>query len=284
MPDAKIEFKCHADECGHLNSFEIEVGSPNLMAERMSDGDCIEEHDVFCDECNAHYKVETCNGMGGITASIHGENIEIEVELDDEPDLHDFSDYEDYLFQYEPEKLPYNRFKEANSELLGLLNAKEDSPTGILRRMIHSQLISILEAYLSDCLLQLIQTNLDAKVRLIQKADFVGQIAITSKDLLLDPTAAEKSFRVSIQSITYHDLGKVEKVFNIALAGSFYPTNCNFQSALIDAVKVRHDCVHRNGRSKDGMPISFEILEIETLQSNIAALVDHIENQVRQMS
>lgn len=44
-------------------------------------------------------------------------------------------------------------------------------------------------------------------------------------------------------------------------------------------MKIRHDCVHRNGTDKEGLVHQFDETMIRDLAKNIAALVDHLEQE-----
>jgi hypothetical protein len=75
MPRAIVQFTCKQPGCDSVISETLWVSEPDYSAERMSDGDAIENHDVTCPECETDYEVETVNGMGGLYATLDGETL-----------------------------------------------------------------------------------------------------------------------------------------------------------------------------------------------------------------
>lgn len=272
MPTAVIMFFCKAACCGSAVEESLEVSYPNFSAERMSDGDAIETHDVVCPECETEYEIETVNGMAGIRACLDGDDIRVELELD-----HD--DYEDYLANYEPAKDIGGAFRNSVNELLNLLTIPLATPSSALNRMVYSQLIATMEAYLSDKILNLATEHVRLKRRIITNGDFLKEQILKVTEVLLEPDKAEKTFKIGLQSILYHDLKKVEKLYKVMLLADFWPVDPAVKTELEQAIKIRHDCVHRNGANMSGNLHSFDGATIRTLAGYITALVDHIEEK-----
>lgn len=274
MPKAIVQFTCKQSGCDGVISETLWVSEPDYSAERMSDGDAIEDHDVTCPVCETAYQVETINGLGGFYATLDDETISSALEYNPEPD-----DYEAFLLNYVPANDTVGAFEKARSELLALLTPYQPMPDSMLSRMIYSQLIASMEAYLSDKILKLATTHAEIKQRLAKSAGFVQGQTVKLSDILLDPTLGEKNFKIGLQSVLYHDLEKVEKLYNVAFKCSFFPPSGDIESHLEAAVKIRHDCVHRNGTDKEGLIHQFDEAMIRDLAENITALVDHLEEK-----
>lgn len=274
MPRTVVQFTCKQPSCDGVISETLWVSEPNYAAERMSDGDAIEDHGVTCPECGTDYEIETVNGMGGFYATLDGVTLAAFIEHDREPD-----DYEEFLLNYFPANDTVGAFEEARSELLTLLAAYQPGPESMLSRMIYSQLIATMEAYLSDKILKLATIHTEIKQRLARSAGFVQGQTVKLSDVLLDPAFGENSFKIGLQSVLYHDLEKVKKLYNVAFQCPFFPPSGDIKNQLEAAVKIRHDCVHRNGTDKEGFVHQFDETMIRDLATNIAALVDHLENE-----
>jgi hypothetical protein len=272
MPTATIQFFCTKPGCGAAIKEALEVNYPNFAAERMSDGDALETHDVACPECETDYEIETVNGMGGIRADLDGDSIHAELEPDE-------NDYEDYLATYQPANDIVGAFVNSVEELLDLLANPSASPSSALNRMIYSQLIATMEAYLSDKILSLATDYDELKRRIITKGDFLKEQMLKVTEVLLEPDKAEKTFKIGLQSILYHDLKKVEKLYNVTLLAGFWPVDPAVKMELEQAIKIRHDCVHRNGADTSGKSHSFDESAIRTLAQRISALVSHLEHE-----
>lgn len=237
----------------------------------MSDGDSIEDHWLACPECGTDYKVETVSGFAGVTANVNGEAIDVERRY--EPD------YDDYLLSYEPASDTEGDYVTARDDLLELLDAQGGAPGGILNRMVFSQVVALMEAYLSDRLLRLVTDYREIKARVIAGGDFLKDQKLTLAEALVDPGMAEAQFRLGLQKILYHDLPKVEKLYKIALKNDAFPSDLTLRQTLDEAIKIRHDCVHRNGRSTDGLAHSISKLMTNELVRAVNGLVQHIEGR-----
>ena len=175
MPRAIVQFTCKRPGCDGVISETLWVSEPDYSAERMSDGDAIEDHDVTCPECETDYEIETVNGMGGFYANLDGETLTTALQYDPEPD-----DYEEFLLNYVPANDTVGAFEEARSELLALLATYQPMPASMLSRMIYSQMIATMEAYLSDKILKLATTHTVIKQRLAKSAGFVQGQTVNS--------------------------------------------------------------------------------------------------------
>lgn len=271
MPTVKVRFPCKNQECDGIIEEVLDVSEPDFSAERMSDGDAIEDHDVCCPECDAEYEVETWSSFGGVTAHVGGDDIDAETRY--EPD------YDDYLLSYVPASNTEADYISARDDLIELLDDHGGDPDGILNRMIYSQIVAIMEAYLSDKVLRLVTDHQEIKTRVVAGADFIKDQKLSVGEVLADPAKAETQFRLGLQKILYHDLTKVEKIYKVALKNDAFPSDAHTKQVLEDAVKIRHDCVHRNGRNMNGDIHSLPNSMILKLVDAVNSLVQHIESQ-----
>jgi hypothetical protein len=77
------------------------------------------------------------------------------------------------------------------------------------------------------------------------------------------------------------NLAKVDVLYNIALGIRILNLTSN-KDALFKAVKLRHDCVHRNGFDKDGNElVVFTKTFVSETADVIRSFVESIENAVR---
>lgn len=274
MPRIRLRFDCDNPSCEGVIAEEVHVSEPDYGAERMSDGDAWEDFDFACPECGKDYSVETVSSFSGISATVD-QSFEADVERLYEPDYYDF---DQYLLRYDPANDTIGAYEDARDELLALLAIHGRDPTSILNRMIFSQLIAIMEAYLSDKILRLATDHEEIKKRLLN-AGFLKEQKLSLSDYLLDPSRAEDAFKISLQKLLYHDLDRVEPLYKMALRAEFFPPDPTIRSELEAAVRIRHDCVHRNGKSVDGTLHEFDDALIRALSQRITTLVDHVEEK-----
>jgi hypothetical protein len=267
VPQVEIAFSCRREGCEELVEEVLEVSEPDFTAERMSDGDAVEDHDVACPACGKDYVVETWSSFGGVTANLGGEEIPARV----------LPDYDDYLLSYTPSSDTEADYVDARDDLMELYDVQSGAPEGILNRMVFSQLVALMEAYLSDKILRLVTDHAEIKARVVGNADFLKDHSLKLAEVLADPAKAESIFRLGLQKILYHDLAKVEKLYKIALRSDAFPNDAADRQVLEEAVLIRHDCVHRNGRRMDGTTHLIDDAMIRRLVIALNELVEHVE-------
>jgi hypothetical protein len=258
------------------------------MAERSRDGDVHEDWRVGCRVCGTEYEIDTFSGFGGIYASL-ADGSELVVEKLPDPDdirdddavVYDASEYEDYLRDFAPENDTVGAYNTTRRQLLDLIEGHGADSSSLLNRMIYSQFITAMEAYLADKLLRLSIDHPEIKKRLISKAGFLQGQTLKLTEVLLDPSKAENTFKVGLQKILYHDLDRVEKLYQIVLKASFYPADPTVKTELEKVILIRHDCVHRNGVNMNGIIHTFNESTIHALSGKVTALVDRLEDQIK---
>ena len=91
----------------------------------------------------------------------------------------------------------------------------------------------------------------------------------------------ERRVREYLRAILYHNLAKVDVLYNIALSIRILNLTSN-KDDLFKAVKLRHDCVHRNGFDKNGNElVVFTKTFVSETANVIRSFVETIENAVR---
>jgi hypothetical protein len=141
-----------------------------------------------------------------------------------------------------------------------------------------------MEAYLADKLINEIGADADAFQRLIDKDDDLAREKFTLAEIAKDPALVERKVREHLRSIQYHNLAKVDVLYNIAL-GIRILNLAQEKPILFKAVMLRHDCVHRNGFDKDGNELKvFTKAFVQDTADLIKAFVENIEKAVRARS
>ena len=148
--------------------------------------------------------------------------------------------------------------------------------------MVFSHQVTALEAYLGDTLIKEVLADKAARTRLmtedreLAKEQFsLAQIAAATDDLV------ETRIIEYLRSIQYHNLEKVDflyrTIFQIPILKLAQDT-----TGLLKAVRLRHDCVHRNGFDKDGNELTvFTKQFVQDTADLIKEFVAEIEKQIR---
>ena len=159
---------------------------------------------------------------------------------------------------------------------------KQISPSSIhstqaFYRMVYASIITAVEAYLSDTFYCLVITDPARTERLLttapeflEKKYSVAEVLDWHKNLAI---------RLSdyLHGIAWHNLGKVRPMYETVLNIRF-PEN---SGALHRAVAIRHDIVHRNGRSKDHRSHRFSAKDIYDLIAVAEKFVNELEVQLK---
>jgi len=156
-----------------------------------------------------------------------------------------------------------------------------DSGGHLLNRMVFSHQITALEAYLGDTLINGVMADKAAMQRLIDRDDYLAKEKFTLAEISKDPQLIERKVREHLRSILYHNLAKVDVLYNLALGVRILDFASDKQS-LFKAVMLRHDCVHRNGFDKDGNELKvFTKTFVQDTADLIKAFVENIEKAVQ---
>lgn len=277
MPRIRVDFDC--PKCGTHCSGELGVPYPDFSADRSRDMGVSETHDWCCENCGEDFEVETFSEMFGTSANLVDSDNPVSVQELDEPEPPD---------DYVPPHDVHAEFAKSQIELQEVLWATTDPflegklppPPNALVRMVFSQLVAVLEAYLADRLHREAIDRPKVKLRLVRGANMLKTQTITLHEAIADPGLAERRFAETIKSVLYHDFGDVEHLYEIAFrASTVFPSDDN-RKELEAAAKLRHHCVHRNGKDKDGNPQSISAKDVESVAKAMRELVEHIEQVI----
>jgi len=214
---------------------------------------------------------------------VHGE---CTVTLDDHPDANIWADTphywppEDWSFR-EPPAHPFDIFEETISEIREIVvAADEEQGSSILNRMCFAQLISALEAYLADTLINAIRGKKQRLVALV-KSDNI----LKDRKFSLGRIAETEDFLWSVASehlreLLYHNIPRIDPLFKAVFERPVI-VGTEERAALLGLVSDRHDCVHRNGRSKDGgSPKKYTIQFVLDAINLTSSIVQSLEEDI----
>ncbi|EMS95904.1 hypothetical protein H009_19774 [Agrobacterium tumefaciens str. Cherry 2E-2-2] len=159
-----------------------------------------------------------------------------------------------------------------------------DGGTHLLNRMIFSHQITAMEAYLADRLINEIDADAGAFQRLLEQDEDLAKEKFTLVDISKDPALVQNKVREHLRAIQYHNLAKVDVLYNIAL-GFRILNLAKEKPSLFKAVMLRHDCVHRNGFDKKGKELKvFTKAFVQDTADLIKSFVESIEHAIRERS
>jgi hypothetical protein len=267
---------------------EVEVPEPNYAGEKSSDMVSEGEVELHCESCDTYFDGDVWAGPAHCDIDLR-EYSETSVSCD--PPSYDRPP-EDWFDDWQIPDDPTAVFKLNASELKTLIDAhaKADG-SSLMNRMIFAQIFSFMEAFLCDSLVSAFRRHPDRLADFAAKDGSISQTEFKAADILRDPDYVRKAVEHSLKSRIYHQFGsakadkngkaKLEGVplwYAIAFGFTLSPSEDDLDK-LRKYASLRHDCVHRNGKTKEG-----DILNTFSKGYLIEALilagrfVDHIDS------
>jgi hypothetical protein len=148
---------------------------------------------------------------------------------------------------------PENVFLEAIQDLEKTLQITTNSVTEsqTLNRMIFNQLFAILETYLSDRLLRLLEVSDRALSALVSSHSHWKRSTISFEDAFDGVEVVRQRVMQELVDYTYHSFAKVDPIYKAVFMQSIFANDAD-KALFYDCVQIRHDCVHRNGKTTEG--------------------------------
>ena len=215
-----------------------------------------------------------------------------EIELDDYPEktittdpMRGFaSDYDDYDHEYyewlEQQELLSRPVYHAFNQTIGDVKALTaqvllDDQSQMLARMLLAQSITALEAFLADTLILTVANNPKAQEKLLgSKSLGIGSKKFELADAIGVEDFAKTRLLEYLRAVSFHDVQKANSLFRVGLRINILPEGEELE-LIQKAIKMRHDCVHRNGVDRE----TGELHQID--QALLLSLAATLENLVR---
>lgn len=180
-----------------------------------------------------------------------------------------------------PSDDPHSAFKASYRETMGLLDASGSlDGDGLINRMVFSHQITALEAYLADTLINEVLHDPAAESRLLAEATDLNKEKFTLSEISTSPDLPRRKVTEFLRGVMYHNIAKVVILYSIALRIDLLPLIPD-REALMKAVNLRHDCVHRNGNDKQGNRLeNFTVPYVKSTAEMIRQFVDTLQGAV----
>ena len=187
-------------------------------------------------------------------------------------------DYDEYLLDDIASLTDYySNFMSSIHDIEMLLRAKVDnSVSHCLMRLLYVNVITVLETYLSDAFINTVMNDSELMRRFIEtNPDFQGE-KISISDIYKVIEEIEKKARTYLIELIWHRLDRVKPMYEKTL-GIKFPDDI---STIFRAILIRHDIVHRNGKTRDGREIIITQEAVTELTNAVKNLVQYIDTQL----
>lgn len=187
-------------------------------------------------------------------------------------------DYDNYLLDDISEITDYfSNFMSAIRDIEMLLEVKiENNISNCLMRLLYVNVITALETYLSDAFINIVLNNPELMRRFIETNPDFQEEKISVADIYKTVEIIEKKARSYLIELTWHRLDRVKPMYEKTLNIKF-PHDLG---EIFRAILMRHDIVHRNGKTKDGKELAITQEKVKSLIEIVKQLVQQIDTQL----
>jgi hypothetical protein len=142
------------------------------------------------------------------------------------------------------------------------------------KRLLYSSAITALETYLSDLFRSLVLADVKRINKLLINSTEHKSKKYSIQQAVNFEETKRKEAEKYINETVWHNLPKVAYLYRKVLNLEF--DKCKMP-ALNKHVSVRHDIVHRNGRNKNGEPVSIKDEDVLNCVGDVKEFVESLE-------
>jgi hypothetical protein len=256
---------------------ELDWGSSDLASDLFSE----DQTEVKCNHCGTELPVHVQRTSIGCEVTLDDYQdtvVEADCPIDTSPD--------DDGYDQDVPASPYEHFIDAYHHLghvLAQVNNQgqeihiQTSSLAIVNRMIFTQGIAAMEAYLGDTLKNGVLGSSAATRAMLVGDKVLSKMAISLTDIAANPMIVRDTVAKYLSDLIYHKLSPIGELYKIAFGISIFPSK-DTADKLFAAVNLRHDCVHRNGKDKAGNELTGITREyVDGILDTALSMVIHIE-------
>jgi hypothetical protein len=186
-------------------------------------------------------------------------------------------DYDEELsFRVVSRDDPLRLLEDRIGQIEDVLDWNNDPHTSeLVHQMVHSSLIAALEAFLADTMAFWVRTNKDVLRQFTSKnKDFKGR-QLTLDQLFERLEKLDQEVEIYLQEMLWHRLDKIRPMMMAGLGIAFPDIG-----ELMREVVVRHDIVHRAGRTKSGELVSVSTADAIRLRDEVRRFAQAIVTEL----
>lgn len=281
--EASIKFQCPI--CQSTVSTDVVVPETYWSGDNSDERFVEDDTDADCENCNTGFTLHVQNSDGYIIATVY-DHAEVDVECSNafmtEPDPPDY-DYE-YDDLDVPEQPAENMTSTLDDVRMVLERKNPFFYTSTVNRMVFIQQFAALEAYLADTLIGQIIEKRTLLVKALDTIEELKAVKLPLAEILGDPDIVKRTVATHLRDLMYHNFKKVGSIYRKTLGFDLFP-NEDVKERMFKALPLRHDCVHRNGKDKEGNA-RWEVNEafVRQVEADMRAVVQHIEAELKKLS
>lgn len=164
-------------------------------------------------------------------------------------------------------------------KMLNLLGLEEDENLKkYIKYMLYSNVITTLETYLCDRFVFLVQSNNKHLRNFVQSFHGFKNQKFSINEIFIEYDEIKNKSNNAMKDVLYHDLPKVSGMYRDTF-GIKFPEF----SKVYKSINIRHDLVHRNGKTKEGDFHTIDKDLIIQVIENCMDFVNLLEEELKQV-
>jgi len=144
-----------------------------------------------------------------------------------------------------------------------------------LLRLLRVSVITALETFLADAFINTILADQSLLRKFVEESPYFEKRKFTLSEIFARMDNLEDEVRNYLLNLIWHNLEKIKPMYKSTLNIKFPEDLKN----LFKAIVIRHDIVHRNGKTKDGKEILLAKDDVQALLEDARQFIAHIDNQ-----
>ena len=262
-PAISVHFRC--SKCSNIEASDyLNIPTPDWTAETHHDSVSSDEYEHICSKCGTSYLIELHNGIYGGYGEIRN------IEEDNIVNIDEYMEYDpewEYLFVEEHVK--------DIVKVLDSLDPLDENTKKILYQNLYANLIAIMEAYLCESIKAEVMKSDENKRSFIEHYKPFKDEKISLSEIMTKFEQIDTLIINALNGLIYHNLGKIKPIYRDVLN-----VDLGDISSIMKVVKIRHDIVHRNGKTIDGNEHIIDKNDVQELATLIGEFISNIENQI----
>ncbi|CAA0081429.1 Uncharacterised protein [Zhongshania aliphaticivorans] len=237
---------------------------------RVSKDGNLYSHNLTFSQENDSYVVKKIKGLSE-DWNVEIAPWELERNEEDEYELGAIARNTDYRLSF------INELQDLNG-LLGL-DVTDNNLHRILLRQIFISIIGAVETYLSDAFINEVLSKQYYLERFVATHPEFKKQKISLSEIFYESLKIEEKAKTIMLGTIYHKLPTVRQMYQDTF-GITFPPIADMQKYIVK----RHDLVHRNGKTADGVKIDIDIDTIDKLKRSAIGLVDQVSIEINNLS
>lgn len=190
----------------------------------------------------------------------------------------EYDEADEYLFSSIAQTTEhYSAFLSAIENIERLIKMRiKDPEKNLLLKLLYVNVITAVETYLSDVFISSVGNDSKKLRKFIESTPDFKNEKISFSGVYEAVEQAEKKAKAFLMDVVWHHLHRVKPMFKSTL-GVEFPKKSD---KLFKAVLVRHDLVHRNGKSKEGSDHEISKEKVKEIISEAKNFAKSIEDQL----